>query len=65
MFCDIHQQMALFHSYLFNFNFSSNHGKHHFIDVITGFVVGLLIAIYPIQNHWQWHYTGSPKVLNE
>lgn len=36
--------------------------QHHFIDVVTGFAVGLLISyLLPIQTHWQWHYTGSPR----
>lgn len=36
--------------------------QHHFIDVIAGFAVGILISyLLPIQTRWQWHYTGSPR----
>lgn len=36
--------------------------QHHFIDLITGFAVGLLISyLLPINTRWQWHYTGSPR----
>lgn len=36
--------------------------QHHFIDVISGFAVGLLVSyLLPINTRWQWHYTGSPR----
>ncbi|MTC38242.1 hypothetical protein GKR70_06790 [Providencia alcalifaciens] len=38
--------------------------QHHFIDVITGFAVGVIISyLLPITTRWQWHYTGSPRSL--
>ena len=36
--------------------------QHHFIDVISGFAVGVLISyVLPINTRWQWRYTGSPR----
>ena len=36
--------------------------QHHFIDIVTGFAVGVLISyLLPIKTRWQWHYTGSPR----
>ncbi|EJD6581628.1 phosphatase PAP2/dual specificity phosphatase family protein [Providencia rettgeri] len=36
--------------------------QHHFIDVITGFAVGIIISyLLPMHTRWQWHYTGSPR----
>ncbi|WP_204266561.1 phosphatase PAP2 family protein, partial [Escherichia coli] len=36
--------------------------QHHFIDVISGFAVGILISyLLPIESQWHWHYTGSRR----
>lgn len=36
--------------------------QHHFIDVISGFAVGVLISyLLPIESQWHWHYTGSRR----
>lgn len=38
--------------------------QHHFIDVITGFAVGILISYFlPIDSKWHWNYTGSRRSL--
>ncbi|MGO2304304.1 MAG: phosphatase PAP2/dual specificity phosphatase family protein [Providencia sp.] len=38
--------------------------QHHFIDIVTGFTVGILISyLLPTKTRWQWHYTGSPRSL--
>ncbi|MEQ4925129.1 phosphatase PAP2/dual specificity phosphatase family protein [Proteus hauseri] len=38
--------------------------QHHFIDIITGFAVGLLVCyLLPIKTRWQWRYTGSKRSL--
>ncbi|MEY0233878.1 phosphatase PAP2/dual specificity phosphatase family protein [Providencia manganoxydans] len=36
--------------------------QHHFIDVISGFAVGVIISyLLPIDSQWHWHYTGSRR----
>ena len=34
----------------------SHHRQHHFIDVVSGIVVGLLISYaIPVEGGWLWH----------
>lgn len=36
--------------------------QHHFIDVISGFAVGILISyLLPIETKWYWRFTGSRR----
>ncbi|WP_426774102.1 phosphatase PAP2/dual specificity phosphatase family protein [Proteus faecis] len=38
--------------------------QHHFIDIITGFGVGVFICyLLPINSRWKWHFTGSKRSL--
>lgn len=38
--------------------------QHHFIDIITGFGVGVFICyLLPTRSRWQWHFTGSHRSL--
>lgn len=38
--------------------------QHHFIDLITGFAIGVLICyLLPIKTRWYWHFSGSKRSL--
>ncbi|QAV23978.1 hypothetical protein PH4a_11785 [Proteus hauseri] len=38
--------------------------QHHFIDIITGFAVGVLVCyLFPIKTRWQWQFSASKRSL--